>query len=41
MDHKEMMCENEGWVYMSQDREQWLAFVHTVLNLQPHEKYTL
>jgi hypothetical protein len=27
------MCEDVGWIYVVQDRVQWLALVNAVMNL--------
>jgi hypothetical protein len=33
MDHKKIVCEGLNWMYLAQDRVQWLALVNTVMNL--------
>jgi hypothetical protein len=33
MNLKGTECEDVGWIYLAQDRDQWWAFVNTVVNL--------
>jgi hypothetical protein len=30
---KELAYEGVGWIHLTQDRDQWLALVNTVMNL--------
>jgi hypothetical protein len=34
MDLREIRCENMDWINLAQDRDQFLAFVNTVMDLQ-------
>jgi hypothetical protein len=34
MDHGEIGWDGMDWIYPSQDRDQWRAFVKTVMNLR-------
>jgi hypothetical protein len=34
MDHKEIKCEDAGWIHVVQDRAQWWTLVNPVENLQ-------
>ena len=33
MDQKEVDCDVTNWMYLAEDRDQWLAYVMGVINL--------
>jgi hypothetical protein len=34
MDLREILFGDAGWIHLAQDRDRWLAFVNTVMNLR-------
>jgi len=38
MDGRELVWEDMDWIHLSQDRDQWLALVNTVINHWVHKR---
>jgi hypothetical protein len=38
MDIREIRWETVEWILLAQDRDQWQAFVNTIMNLRVHER---
>jgi hypothetical protein len=41
MDLKEIECENVDWMYLFQDRVQWLGLVNMAMNLRFHKRWEI
>jgi hypothetical protein len=37
MDPREIGCGDKDWIYLSENRDQWMTVVNTVMNLQVPE----